>query len=199
MRPVSLPPDPRPILMKLDIGAALSPGTLPVVFTIFVMAFVDTVGTLIGLSARAGLLDERGNLPDIERPMLADALATTVAPLLGTTTTGAYIESAAGIEEGGKTGFVCLVVSLLFLLSLFLAPVLTAVPPHVYGSVLVVIGIFMIEPVTRIDFRDRPECGSSRRSHWASISCTPTDRMERGAVGRVRSSSRRRSGNRGRE
>lgn len=154
---VSLPPDPRPVLMKLDIGAALSPGALPVVFTIFVMAFVDTVGTLIGLSARAGLLDERGNLPDIERPMLADAVATTVAPLLGTTTTGAYIESAAGIEEGGKTGFVCLVVSLLFLFSLFLAPVLTAVPPHVYGSVLVVIGIFMIEPVTRIDFRDRTE------------------------------------------
>lgn len=154
---VSLPPDPRPILMKLDVGAALSPGSLPVVFTIFVMAFVDTVGTLIGLSARAGLLDEQGNLPDIERPMLADALATTVAPLLGTTTTGAYIESAAGIEEGGKSGFVCLVVSLLFLCSLFLAPLLTAVPPHVYGSVLVVIGVFMIEPVTRIDFRDHTE------------------------------------------
>lgn len=154
---VSLPPDPRPVLMKLDIGAALSLGSLPVVFTIFVMAFVDTVGTLIGLSARAGLLDEGGNLPDIERPMLADALATTVAPLLGTTTTGAYIESAAGIEEGGKTGFVCLVVALLFLCSLFLAPVLTAVPPHVYGAVLVVIGIFMIEPVTRIDFRDHTE------------------------------------------
>jgi len=154
---VSLPPDPRPILMKLDIGAALSPGFLPVVFTIFVMAFVDTVGTLIGLSARAGLLDEQGNLPDIERPMLADALATTVAPLLGTTTTGAYIESAAGIEEGGKTGFVCLVVSLLFLFSLFLSPVLTAIPPHVYGAVLVVIGTFMIEPVTRIDFGDRTE------------------------------------------
>ncbi|GAB4372154.1 MAG: NCS2 family permease [Deltaproteobacteria bacterium] len=154
---MSLPPDPRPILMKLDIGAALSPGFLPVVFTIFVMAFVDTVGTLIGLSARAGLLDDRGNLPDIEKPMLADALATTVAPLLGTTTTGAYIESASGIEEGGKSGFVCLVVALLFLLSLFFAPVLTAVPPHVYGSVLVVIGTFLIEPITRIDFRDQTE------------------------------------------
>jgi AGZA family xanthine/uracil permease-like MFS transporter len=128
-----------------------------VVLTIFVMAFVDTVGTLIGLSARAGLLDENGNLPDIERPMLAYALATTVAPLLGTTTTGAYIESAAGIEEGGRTGFSSLVVALLFLLSLFLAPLLTAVPPHAYGSVLVVIGSFMIAPVTRIDFRDLTE------------------------------------------
>ncbi len=154
---VSLPPDPRPILLKLDVGAALSPGFLPVILTIFVMAFVDTVGTLIGLSARAGLLDEQGNLPDIERPMLADALATTAAPLLGTTTAGAYIESAAGIEEGGKSGFVCLVVAALFLLSLFLAPLLTAVPAHVYGSVLVVIGIFMVEPVTRIEFRDPTE------------------------------------------
>jgi AGZA family xanthine/uracil permease-like MFS transporter len=154
---MSLPPDPNPVMLRLDIGAVFSPGFFPVVLTIFVMAFVDTVGTLIGLSARAGLLDENGNLPDIEKPMLADALATTVAPLLGTTTTGAYIESAAGIEEGGRTGFSSLVVALLFLLSLFLAPLLTAVPPHAYGSVLVVIGSFMIAPVTRIDFRDLTE------------------------------------------
>lgn len=72
---------------------------------IFIMAFLDTVGTLLGLSMRADLLDERGNLPEIEKPMLADALATMAAPILGTTTTGAYIESAAGIEEGGAPAF----------------------------------------------------------------------------------------------
>ena len=121
------------------------------------MAFVDTVGTLIGLSARAGLLDEKGNLPGIEKPMLADALATTVAPLLGTTTTGAFIESAAGIEEGGRTGFTSLVVAFLFLLSLFFAPLLTSVPPHAYGAALIVIGSFMIAPVTKIDFHDPTE------------------------------------------
>lgn len=154
---LSLPPDPTPILLELDIRGALTIGFLPVILTIFVMAFVDTVGTLIGLSARAGLLDENGNLPDIEKPMLADAIATTAAPLLGTTTTGAYIESAAGIEEGGKTGFTALVVAALFLLSLFFAPVLTAVPPHAYGAVLIVIGIFMISPVTRIPFDDYTE------------------------------------------
>ncbi len=154
---VSIPPDPRPILLKLDIPGALRANFFPVILTIFVMAFVDTVGTLIGLSARAGLLDEKGNLPDIEKPMLADALATMMAPLLGTTTTGAYIESAAGIEEGGKTGFTSLVVAALFLLSLFFAPVLTAVPPHAYGAVLVLIGVFMISPVTRIDFSDYTE------------------------------------------
>lgn len=154
---VSLPPDLRPILLKLDLAGTFRLSFLPVVLTIFVMAFVDTVGTLIGLSARAGLLDEKGNLPEIEKPMLADALSTTVAPLLGTTTTGAFIESAAGIEAGGRTGFTSLVVAVLFLFSLFLAPLFTSVPPHAYGAVLILIGVFMIRPVTRIDFEDYTE------------------------------------------
>jgi AGZA family xanthine/uracil permease-like MFS transporter len=153
----SLPPDLRPILLKLDLAGALSLRFFPVILIVFVMVFVDTVGTLIGLSARANLLDEKGNLPDIEKPMLADALSNVVAPLLGTTTTGAFIESAAGIEEGGRTGFTCLVVAFLFLLSLFFAPLFTAVPPHAYGSVLIVIGIFMIRPVTKLDFEDYTE------------------------------------------
>ena len=153
----SLPPDPLPIMMQMDIAGALSPKALPVVLIIFVMAFVDTVGTLVGLSARAGLLDERGNLPEIEKPMLADALANLIAPALGTTTTGAYIESAAGIEEGGRTGFTSIVVALFFLLSLFFAPIATAVPPHAYGTALIIIGIFMIAPITRIDFNDYTE------------------------------------------
>ena len=121
------------------------------------MAFLDTVGTLIGLSMRADLLDEHGNLPEIEKPMLADALATVVAPLLGTSTTGAYIESAAGIEAGGRTGFTSLVTAFFFLLALFLAPVFTVVPPHAYGIALIVIGSFMISPLTKINFDDLTE------------------------------------------
>jgi AGZA family xanthine/uracil permease-like MFS transporter len=152
-----LPPDPSPVLLKLDLREALSAHFFPIVLTIFVMAFVDTVGTLIGLSARAGLLDRDGNLPEIEKPMLADALATTAAPLLGTTTAGAFIESASGIEEGGRTGFTSLVVAVLFLAALFLSPLLTSVPPHAYGAVLIVIGSFMIAPVRRIDFDDPTE------------------------------------------
>ena len=154
---ISLPPSPAPILGQLDIAAALSPKALPVVLIVFVMAFVDTVGTLIGLSARAGLLDEEGNLPEIEKPMLADALANLVAPLMGTTTTGAYIESAAGIEEGGRTGFTALVVAGLFLLSLVFSPIFTAIPPHAYGTALIAIGILMISPVTKLDFSDYTE------------------------------------------
>ncbi len=154
---MSLPPSPGPIFMELDIFGALSLKSLPVVLIIFVMAFVDTVGTLIGLSARANLLDRQGNLPEIEKPMLADAVANLIAPVLGTTTTGAYIESAAGITEGGRTGFTALVVAGLFLLALFFAPLLTAVPPHAYGTALIAIGIFMISPITKIDFNDYTE------------------------------------------
>ncbi len=154
---VSLPPDIRPVLLKADIAGALRPAFLPVILIVFVMAFVDTVGTLIGLSSRAGLLDPRGTLPDIEKPMLADAMATMAAPLLGTTTAGAFIESAAGIEEGGRTGFTCIVVAALFLLALFFAPFLTAVPPHAFGPVLVVVGVFMVAPVAKIPFDDFTE------------------------------------------
>nr|WP_246545544.1 NCS2 family permease [Pelotalea chapellei] len=154
---VSLPPPLAPIFLKLDIAGALTPHFFPIVMVIFIMAFLDTIGTLIGLSMRADLLDENGNLPEIERPMLADALATMAAPLLGTTTTGAYIESAAGIEEGGRTGFSALVVAGLFALSLFFAPLFTIVPPHAYGIALIVIGSFMIRPISQLNFDDFTE------------------------------------------
>ncbi len=154
---ISLPPSLEPIMLKLDIAGALTPRFFPVVMVIFIMAFLDTIGTLIGLSMRADLLDENANLPEIERPMMADALATIAAPLLGTTTTGAYIESAAGIEEGGRTGFSALVVAALFALSLFFAPLFTIVPPHAYGIALIVIGSFMINPITQINFNDLTE------------------------------------------
>lgn len=154
---MGLPSSPGPIVLQLDIGGALSVKNLPIAFVVFIMAFVDTVGTLIGLSARGGLLDRNGNLPEIEKPMLADAVANLIAPALGTTTTGVYIESAAGIAEGGRTGFTSLVVACLFLLALFFAPLLTAVPPYAYGPALIAIGVFMIAPITRIDFDDYTE------------------------------------------
>jgi AGZA family xanthine/uracil permease-like MFS transporter len=154
---VSLPPSISPIFAKLDIAGALSFKMLPVVLIIFIMAFVDTIGTLFGLSSRAGFLDAKGNLPDIERPMLVDALANIAAPVFGTTTCGAYIESASGIEEGGRTGFVSVVVAALFLLALFFTPILTITPAHAYGPVLILIGCFMLKPVTELNFNDLTE------------------------------------------
>jgi len=143
--------------LKLDIKGALTWGLFSVILTLFVLGFVDTLGTLIGCSARAGLLDEKGNLPEIEKPMLADSLATIFGSLVGTSTTGTYIESAAGIEEGGRTGFTSLVVGVLFLLALFFSPFLIAVPAQAYGPALIIVGLLMLSPVTKIDFGDYTE------------------------------------------
>lgn len=154
---VGMPPSLAPIFLKLDVSGALTWGFFSVILTVFVMDFVDTMGTLIGVSARAGLLDENGNLPEIEKPLLADSLATVVGALLGTTTTGTYIESAAGIEAGGRTGFTSVVVAVLFALSLFFAPVFTAIPAAAYGPALILVGILIMEPIRRIDFQDLTE------------------------------------------
>jgi len=154
---VSLPPSLSPIFLKLDIVGALSWGFFAVILTVFVMDFVDTMGTLIGVSARAGFLDEDGNLPQIEKPMLADALATVFGALVGTTTTGTYIESAAGIEEGGRTGLTAVITALLFLVCLFFAPLFTSIPAQAYGGALVIVGMLMVSVFTKIDFKDYTE------------------------------------------
>jgi len=154
---VSLPPSLSPIFLKLDIVGALSWGFFAVILTVFIMDFVDTMGTLIGVSARAGFLDENGNLPEIKKPMLADALATMFGALVGTTTAGTFIESAAGIEEGGRTGLTAVVTAFLFLICLFFAPLFTSIPPQAYGAALVVVGMMMISVVTKIDFKDFTE------------------------------------------
>lgn len=154
---VGMPPNPAPIMFQLDLSAVLGWGFFGVLLTIFVMALIDTLGTLVGVASRAGLLDERGHLPQIERPMLADALATTFAALAGTTTAGAFVESAAGVSAGGRTGLTAVVTAALFGASLFFAPTVTAIPPQAYGPALVIVGAMMIAPITKIDFDDYTE------------------------------------------
>lgn len=154
---VSAPPSVAPILWQLDFRGAFTWRAFPIVLTIFIMAFVDTMGTLIGLSARAGFLDENGQLPQIERPMLVDAVTTCVAPALGTTTAGAYVESATGIEAGGRTGFTVLVTGTCFLLTLVFSPFVAAIPAQAFGPALIIVGLFMLAPITRIDFGDYTE------------------------------------------
>jgi AGZA family xanthine/uracil permease-like MFS transporter len=152
-----MPPSISPVIGQIDVRGALTWGAFPIVLTIFIMAFVDTMGTLIGLSARAGFLDENGNLPQIERPMLVDALATTVSPLLGTSTSGAFVESATGIEAGGRTGLTSLVVAFCFAGALFFSPFVASIPPQAYGPALIVVGLFMLAPIVKIDFADYSE------------------------------------------
>jgi len=154
---VGMPPDISPIFMKLDIAGALNWGFFAVILTVFVMDFVDTMGTLIGLSYRAQLTDERGDLPEIEKPMVCDALATVVASLLGTTTTGTYIESATGIESGGRSGLASVVTAILFLTALFFAPFFTVIPAYAYGPALIIVGMLMLSPIQKMKFNDLTE------------------------------------------
>ena len=154
---VGRPPSLAPVFLKFDLHSLFTWGFFPVVLTIFVIAFVDTMGTIIGVSARAGFLDEQGNLPQIERPMMADALSTTFAALIGTTTSGAYIESATGVEAGGRTGLTAVTTALCFAGALFFAPIISAIPPQAYGPALIFVGLLMLTPITRIKFDDLTE------------------------------------------
>ncbi|MEE9443160.1 MAG: NCS2 family permease [candidate division Zixibacteria bacterium] len=154
---ISMPPSLEPIFLKLDITGALQWGFFSVILTIVVMDFVDTTGTLLGLAYKSNLLDEKGNLPEIEKPMICDSLATVTGSLLGTTTTGTFLESASGIEAGGRSGFASVITAMLFLSALFFAPLFTAIPPCAYGAALIFVGLLMLTPVTRLPVNDLSE------------------------------------------
>jgi AGZA family xanthine/uracil permease-like MFS transporter len=125
-----------------------------VVFTFFFVDFFDTAGTLVGVGQAGDFLDEEGNLPDIDRPLLADAVGTTVGGMLGTSTVTTYIESASGVEEGGRTGLTALTVGLLFVVSLAFVPLATAIPLYASHIALVVIGVVMLRNVAEIAWDD---------------------------------------------
>ncbi|HET6342850.1 MAG TPA: NCS2 family permease [Gemmatimonadota bacterium] len=154
---VGAPPDLSPTFLALDIRAALTWGFASVILAIFVLDLVDTIGTLIGLAYKSGLLDEEGRMPGMEKALQCDALSTVVGSLLGTTTSGAYIESATGIEAGGRTGLTAIVTALWFLAALFFAPLLSSVPPAAYGPALVMVGMLMLEPIRGLPFDDLVE------------------------------------------
>ncbi|AGB37144.1 NCS2 family permease [Natronococcus occultus] len=124
-----------------------------VVFTFFFVDFFDTAGTLIGVSQIGGFLDEEGNLPEMERPLMADAVGTTVGAMVGTSTVTTFVESSAGLEEGGRTGFTALVVGALFAVSLVLVPVIAAIPQYATYVAVVVVGIIMLQGVADIDWQ----------------------------------------------
>lgn len=154
---LSAPASLQGIWFQIDLQGALTWSFISVIMTVFIMDFVDTMAALIGLGAQADLLDENGNLPDVDKPLMADALATVVGALLGTTTTGTYIESAAGIEAGGRTGLTAVVTAVALLLCLFFAPLLTAVPAYAYGPALIIVGGMMLGLIRKIDFSDFSE------------------------------------------
>ncbi|WP_049985107.1 NCS2 family permease [Halobellus rufus] len=125
-----------------------------IVFTFFFVDFFDTAGTLVGVGQAGNFLDENGDLPDIDKPLMADAVGTTVGGMLGTSTVTTYIESATGVEEGGRTGLTALTVAALFVASLAIVPLATAIPQYASHIALVVIGVVMIQNVVDIDWSD---------------------------------------------
>jgi AGZA family xanthine/uracil permease-like MFS transporter len=148
-----------PIALHLDVAGVLRLSFLPILLTLFLMSFLDTVGTLVGVGAAGGMLDERGNFPEIERPMTVDAIACIVSGLLGTSTSGAYIESAVGIREGARTGLAAVTTAILFALSLFFIPLVEPLQQlrFAYGPALIAVGVLMLDSVRRIDFADLTE------------------------------------------
>lgn len=143
--------------LALDFGAVAGYSLLTVVLTFTFVDLFDTAGTLVGLASQAGYLDAQGRLPRARGALLADSLATTAGALLGTSTTTTYIESASGIADGGRTGLTAVTTAGLFLLALFFAPLIGHVPAVATAPVLVIVGVYMMAPVTRIDFTDYGE------------------------------------------
>jgi AGZA family xanthine/uracil permease-like MFS transporter len=148
-----------PIALHLDIAGVLRLSFLPILLTLFLMSFLDTVGTLVGVGAAGDMLDEHGNFPQIERPMTVDAIACIVSGLVGTSTSGAYIESAVGIREGARTGLAAVTTASLFALSLFFIPLVEPLQQlrFAYGPALIAVGVLMLDSVRRIDFTDLTE------------------------------------------
>ncbi len=148
-----------PVFLRMDVAGVLRLAFVPALLTLVVMGLLDTLGTLVGLGAVAGLLDEQGRFPRIERPMTVDALSCTFAGLVGTTTAGAYLESATGLREGARTGLAAVTTGALFLLSLFFVPLVAPLQrlQYAYAPALVAVGLLMTASARGIDFDDLTE------------------------------------------
>ena len=149
---VSLPPSIMPIFMKMDFSMIGSATFWGIVFTFFFVDFFDTVGTLVGVSMRAGLLDENGNLPRARQALLADAIGTSAGAVLGVTTITSFVESASGVEQGGRTGLTSLTVAVMFLLAMFFSPLVSMVPGAATAPALIIVGIYMMMSLRDLDF-----------------------------------------------
>lgn len=146
-----------PVFGKLDFSGIFSLNFIVVIFAFLFVDMFDTIGTLIGVSSKANMLDKDGKLPNIKGALMADAVATTVGAVMGTSTTTTFVESASGVSEGGRTGLTAVTTAILFGLSLFLSPIFLAIPSFATAPALVVVGFYMLTNVTNIDFNDISE------------------------------------------
>ncbi|ADH60381.1 Xanthine/uracil/vitamin C permease [Thermoanaerobacter mathranii subsp. mathranii str. A3] len=165
---IKMPPSLAPTFFKLDIKGLLGIGenigfislVTSVLYVVLSFAFVDlfdTIGTFIGTGSKAGMLDENGKMPNMKKGLMADAIATTIGSLLGTSTVTTYVESAAGIAEGGRTGLTAFVTGILFLVALFFSPIALLVPTEATAPALIIVGVLMMGSIKKISFEDFTE------------------------------------------
>ena len=155
---MSVPPSVSEVAFKfVGFDEIFSFQMVVVVFTFLFVDIFDTVGTLAGVSAKAGMLDENGKLPRVGKALMADAVGTIAGACLGTSTVTTFVESASGVSEGGRTGLTALSTAVMFALALFFAPVFTIIPSAATAPALVIVGLFMISAILKIDFNDFTE------------------------------------------
>lgn len=154
---VSLPDSIAPIFMQFEWSNILSLDMLAIVFTFLFIDLFDTMGTLIGVSTRANMIDNKGRIPRLNQAFMADAIATTAGAMLGTSTTTTYVESASGVAQGGRSGLTAFVVACCFAVTLLFSPLFLSIPSAATAPVLVIVGLLMIEPIRNINFSDYTE------------------------------------------
>lgn len=154
---VSMPPSIAPVAFKLDFSNIFSFEMFSVLFSFLFVDIFDTLGTLTGVATKANMLDENGNLPDGSKALLADAVGTTLGSLLGTSTITTFVESSAGVAEGGRTGLTALSTAICFAIAAFFFPLFSIIPTQATSAALVVVGLFMLSTVVEINFSDITE------------------------------------------
>lgn len=153
----SMPPSIGPIAFKLNIKDAFKFAFMPLIFTFFVGDFFCTLGTLLGVSAQAGLLDKDGNLPEVDKPFLVDSIATIVGSIFGSTTITTFLESAAGVEVGGRTGLTAVATGICFIFTIFITPIVYIIPSAATAPALIFIGILMMSGIKYLELEDMTE------------------------------------------
>ena len=154
---VSHPESIAPIFCQFEFSKIFSLDMLVVVFTFLFIDMFDTVGTLVGVCTKANMIDEKGNIFRIKQAFMADAIATTIGAALGTSTTTTYVESAAGVAQGGRSGLTAFAVAICFAVALFFSPLFLSIPAAATAPALIIVGLLMMEPITKIPFDDFSE------------------------------------------
>lgn len=154
---ISAPPSLAPTFLQFEWTHVFSLDMLVVLFTLLFMDMFDTIGTLVGVATKANMLDENGNVPRAKQALLADAIGTTVGGCLGTSALTAYVESASGVSEGGRTGLTAVSTAFMFIIALFLSPLFLMIPSPATTPALIFVGLFMLEPIKDIELADFSE------------------------------------------